>query len=112
MRVVVTDVRGIFAALRPLGRDAERFAHGARSAFDRDLSAQLGRHVPRLFRHTLTATGAGGCAFADGIDQGTPRGFLRDGIGGEIEREQAHRALEASLVFLTSNSKHPTNQLA
>ena len=70
------------------------FADLGRRAFRRHAAAQLGRDAARLARGTLPAPGPGGGAFADCFDEGAADGAFRHRVGGQIEGQQAHGALD------------------
>jgi hypothetical protein len=74
---VVAEVGAVFATLRPLGRDAEGFAHAAARAFGANLHAEIGGHAAGLFRLALTTARAGRRAGHDGVDEATTDRLVR-----------------------------------
>ena len=94
VRFVVSGVEGVFAPRGPVGRNAQRLAHGRRSAFDHDLTAERGVD-PARFRHvSLSHARPGRSAIADGVDQRPASRPLLDRIGRQVQLQQAHRALD------------------
>ena len=93
-RVVVSGVEGVFAPCGPLGRNAQCFAHGRRSAFDHNLTPERGVD-PARFRHvSLPHARAGGSAIADGVNQRAASRTFDDRVGRQVQLQQAHRALD------------------
>ena len=91
---IVAEVGAVFATQRPLGRDAEGFAHAAARAFGAHLHAEIGGHTTGLFRLALTAARASRRAGHDGVDEPTTDGFVDDLFGGNVHLEQRHGALD------------------
>ncbi len=91
---IVAEVGAVFATLRPLGRDAEGFAHAAARAFGANLHAEIGGDAAGLFRLALTAARASRRALDDGVDEATADGFVDDFIGGDVHLEQRHGAFD------------------
>ncbi len=91
---IVAEVGAVFATQRPLGRDAEGFAHALARTFGANLHAEIGGHATGLFRLALTATRASRCAGHDGVDEPTTDRLVHDRIGRNVHLEQRHGALD------------------
>ena len=86
----MSGVKRVFAPRGPVGRNAERVADGRRGAFDGDLPAQSGID-PARFRHvSLSHAWSGWGTVADGVDQRPACRPLLDGVGREVQLQQAH----------------------
>ena len=89
-RSVMTNVRRVFATLRPFQRNAERVQHFGRRAVRRNLHAERFADLAGFARGTLPTTRAGRRALKDGVDQMATDDLVRDLIRGQVELQEAH----------------------
>ncbi len=93
-RVVVTDVVRVFAAQRPLGRDAKRSTDLGRRPFNERGLTDGVVHEASFLRVPVATARTSRRAVADGVDEGPTNRLVEHGVGRQIELQQAHRTLD------------------
>src|SRR5437899_470465 len=85
VRSVMTDVRRVFATLRPSQWNAERVQHLRRRAVRGDLHTERLADLAGLARRTLAAPRPGGRAFEDRLNERATDGFVHHLIRRQVE---------------------------
>ncbi len=92
--VVVSAMEGVFTSIRPLGWNSQLGADIGSGTLGDHAAAERDADGAGFLHRTLAASRACGDALADGVDNGAAGLTRRDGILGNIELKEAHRALD------------------